>query len=354
MTDRHARHRLLACSLAILALAAPLAARAADPDLDPARKWNLERVGQAWITSHEAEIRRRLAAVPELESRITALELSLRTALADNAIRWKQRSELERGLEQLRQGSSGLGSAERAARDEEIRRIQQQLLPLRTSSFAPEKLGSAPDVRAQLVDLTQIRTSALVAASVVRELAPRLADDYKRLAKEPLIAEWLKATKSRLGPLKNYDSDLRKLIRLEEQVLGSPLWEGGTPLWIEADRFRLGAIANENLPVTFTWDDSVPAAIVTMNWQQAAGLEAEPGRAKETLRIAGRTFSVRHYRLAYLRLGRTVVRDVDCLVLPPEGEDLGCRLSAAALHGQRAAIEPAQLRLRLLASDSAK
>lgn len=355
MSDRVISRRAFGLAIASSAIL-PAVSLSADDALppDPAKAWNLEKVGQTWITSREAEIRRRLAAQPELESRITAIELSLRTTIQENSNRWKQRNELERGLDQLRKGLTGLGTTEKSAREDEIRRLQQQIEPLRSAAWAPEKLGGVPEVRGQLVDLTQTRTAALVSAAVARELAPQLSADYARLAKNPRVAEWQKATKAKLGPLKNYDNDLRKLARLEELVLSSPLWDGGTPLWIEADRWRLGGIANEHLPVTFTWDESAPSAIVTTNWQQAAGLEVEPGREREALKVAGRTFTVRHHRLAYLRLGRHVIRDVDVLVLPPEGEDIGCRLGPGALHGQHALLEPQHLRLRVRASDSGK
>jgi hypothetical protein len=61
---------------------------------------------------------------------------------------------------------------------------------------------------------------------------------------------------------------------------------------------------------------------------------------------------VKHSKLARLRFGQHVLKDVEVFVLSPEHENIGARISHAALRGLRVRVVPERLLLTLEPGES--
>ena len=72
---------------------------------------------------------------------------------------------------------------------------------------------------------------------------------------------------------------------------------------------------------------------------------ADANRFRITL-PSRRVVHVHRVGISAIRLGAVVARDVEALILPPEAEDAGARISIAALSGYVATSDLPQLQLR--------
>ena len=63
--------------------------------------------------------------------------------------------------------------------------------------------------------------------------------------------------------------------------------------------------------------------------------------------IDDRVIAVRKVRIPRLRIGKTIIEDVAAVVLPPEHEDLGGRISMEGFGSYRPTLDTQHLWLRL-------
>lgn len=290
-----------------------------------------------WVLRSEQELRARLNEIPEHRRAIAALEQLLSERIDQNFRQWTALNQADKLLEN--------NLAALAGNDPARGEIAKQRTALKAQMIAPDRLGDQAEVRKQLVELTNRRNALWLALANVRHEVPKLADSYAPLSKEAKIAAALGKLggNHRLGPVKDYGAEVRKLSEFDQAVLTS--W---VPLYWHGGHLRLSALLNETTPVTFSWSSSPEPIVLTAAMAHAAGI-AVPAQAprKEITLIKGRTYSAAQIKIPTLRLGKHLLRDVETLVLPPQGEDLGARLSVAAFAGFQAQTQPERLRLNI-------
>ncbi|MBW3595802.1 MAG: retroviral-like aspartic protease family protein [Planctomycetes bacterium] len=293
--------------------------------------------GEVWITPRESELRRRLSHLPKVVDHARKVGEAVVDARERNRLLWAQRQALE---ETFRKKIKELSPS-----DPQRKQMEQSLKKMDSLAVPPEKLGGAPWVQPHLIDMTNSRHAILLGAYAAREDAMALAGEYEALRQNHEVAEALSqlAGEHRLGPLKDYSSDLRRLKEYEEFVYAQP-----QPLYLQSGKVRLGGILNEAAPVTFTWRDSSEPTVITASIAQASGLAPPADAPVVSLTFDGRRrLSTRRILLASIRFGPHVLRDVEAHILPPEGEDLGAQISRAAFTGFQVAADPAHLRFRI-------
>jgi len=317
--------------------------RRSDAPPRPSRQQALERLGQAgltrlgqgtvWINANELRLRRLLDALPANRDRILALQSQLEQQAAGNSQRW---AALLAARRELRNEGGRLPATER-------RRIEGLVDSLLKQAVAPEQLGARPEIRAQVIQLINLRHETLLAVRWTRDLVPELPRPYSALEQEHEVAEALArlGPTHRLGPIGGYADQLPRLNVFERLVLTD--W---TPVYREAGQLRLGAILDGRLPVTFTWHEGSEPMLITANMAQALGLDALVGGAPRKLAVApGREYELRPVRLRSLETGSCRVAGPFALVLPPEAEDLGARVGPAAFLGWVLNLQAEQLKL---------
>lgn len=294
-----------------------------------------------WVTREERELR---AAWREVASHHEAT-LLLQQALAEQIERNQRDFAAFRKVESTLQAALGTLKPE----DKNRQPLEARLAALRKEVIAPEQLADQPAIRSRLLELVHHRHALWVAACAIRRQTPMVGETYARLAKNPQVARALSrlGENHRLGPARDYDQELKKLADYERDFLTD--W---VPLYLQAGRPRLAALANESTPVTFTWNSGSEPAVITAAMAEALGLRiAADGPTQQVTLAPQRTYRAREATIPSLRLGRARVENVKVLVLPPEGEDLGARIGPAALSGIGAVAQPERLRLWLASPD---
>ena len=292
--------------------------------------------GNVWGLPLEVELKERLAQLQPLKEGIVTAEKDLEDRAAANRRAWQEAAP---ALETLKQAITSLSTS-----DPKRIVLQQQLGAVEATTSEPSRLSCRADIRGKLIALSRDRSLLQLAVLWIRAGVPRLHEQYARLSQVDEVAATIKKLGGdKLGPLKNYAPELKKLAEHERLVFTS--W---VPVYQQAGQTRLAAIVNEQAPLTFTWSEEtgaipyLPASAV-----ESCGLSV-PGEApQKQIRLAGRSLSIREVVIPALRLGRHVVKDISAWLLPPEGEDLGARLPRVALRDLRANIELDRLRMTL-------
>jgi hypothetical protein len=290
---------------------------------------------EVWINAAESRLRDLAKPVDEDYRTAGQLQRSLETRIGQNRLAWESALVQREALRQSLAGATG---------DEQRQRIQQQIREIDERLIDPVKLGAQPDVRATLIEWTNRRQRLTLAVLQIPRWHEQMLADYRQLGGDPQVSAALRALGSnqRLGPLEGgYRGLLRRLGQVESAVC-TP-W---VPLYLQNQQARFGGILNEQVPVTFTWQESSEPTLVTASMVELAGLAPEDGEP-QSLAVGPRRLTARRIRVPTLRLGGVVLRDAPAFVLPADAEDLGARISSAAFADHRAQIEPERLRLSL-------
>ena len=289
-----------------------------------------------WVLPQELDLREKLADLPKRRERVVLLERQVETDIERNAEAWKQ---VAPALDALRQSLRRLptNAPEREA-------IERQIDALAATAHDPKQLGQQNEIRSQVIALAAERCALQSTLIWIRREWPRLREQYDQLAARPDFAEARKQLggDQRLGPRRDYAGDLNRLGNYDRLV--NTDW---IPIYIQSGRFRVTALLGGELPVTFTWSDESDAAVqVTRSVIDAAGIDIPADAQFEEIAIGeSRKVRAARIKLTELRIGKTVLRDVSALVLPPEAEDLGCTLPRSVLKGHSVQLEPERLRL---------
>jgi hypothetical protein len=292
--------------------------------------------GSVWLTDAEIRLREHLGRLDDTRRGILYLQKALDERIQKNHLVWETN---RRRIESLRKtlSASKVDDAERKRTEEQIKELQAQ-------AVEPRLLPAAPDVRTKMIELSNLRHRLTLSVVAIRRLKSQMDADYERLAEDEEVAAALSRLggSHHLGPMDNgYVTRIRRLDEYEEVVFTA--W---SPLYIQSGRIRVGAILNERIPVTFTWQTSAEPTVLTAGMVAAAGLTVP--KSAETIQMAfgqGRRLTVRRIIVPTIRFGGHVLRDVPAYVLPPEGEDLGARIGSEGLAGCQVAVEPERLRL---------
>lgn len=294
--------------------------------------------GRVWGLPLEVELKEKLASLPLLRESVVTAEKDLDERAAANRRVW---AEAAPAVETLKQALGRLSPT-----DPKRMALAQQLSSLEATVSEPSRLSCRGEVRDRLVAFSRDRSLLQLALLWIRAKVPQLAEEYAKKGKLADVAKALKELgNEKLGPLKNYDVDVKRLAEYDTLVFTDWL-----PAYQQAGQTRLAAIVNEQAPVTFTWTDEsrglfhLPASIL-----EPCGLAIRENASQQLVTLGDRRLMSRELVIPTLRLGRHVAKNLTAWVLPPEGEDLGARLPRNVLSGLRINIELDRLRLTVSA-----
>lgn len=305
----------------------------------------LKRIGGVWLAAEELEIRERLAAVERLERRFLELRKQADLLIDQNQLlraQLEQANAAHKRMQDARKAAKG-GSPQQKQLDEELKRQGKLIEQLKRSIVEPEKLGATMPLKGTLMELSAVRSELAVHLLLIARRVEELPQVYERLRQRREVSAALARlpANTQLGSGKTYASNLRSLDRIERRIFGDVL-----PLYREGKHLRVSAIANEELPITFTIYQNTEPTVITYSMAEALGLSLA-GKQPVNIRIdGGGNVAVQKASLASLRFGRHVMKDVEVHVLPPEAEHFGARLSLGAFKGARVTLNAERLRLR--------
>jgi hypothetical protein len=290
--------------------------------------------GNEWVMRRELLLRKQFSGLPKYQESIETIERQLAERIQQNRQLWDVRRQLQNQLNQL--------SKSRSPDEQKRRQLQQQIAALETQAAEPPKLGAMPDVQSRLIELTNNRTGLMLSILWIRATEAALADEYARLAADPDLAATLLhlGDANRLAAPKTYNREIKQLADFEPLV-----FNGSLPLYLQSGRLRVGAVINEQLPVTFSWLDSSQPTIITASVAESAGVTIPSDSQHVEIKLDGRKFHVPEVTIPNVRFGQYLLQDVKTYVLPPEGEDLACQIGPAAFPGYQVNAEPKWLRL---------
>lgn len=309
-----------------------------DPGAFLRRDKGLTRIagGSVWLSETEKHLRDRVRGLAELRRQILNLQRSLEERCQNNLVLWETN---RRRIETLRKALSSLNSD-----DPKKKQIERQIKELETQAVEPRRLPAEADVRARLVELTNLRSRLGLSVIVIRRLKAAMDSEYKQLAGDPDVTAALSqlGDSHRLGPTNNgYATTIRQLGEYERVAFTDRL-----PLYVQSGKTRVGAILNERTPVTFTWQASNDPTVLTASIAESAGVNiADSAEVFEMPFGRTRRLPTRRVVVRSIRFGEHVLHDVPAYVLPPEGEDLGARIGAEAFGDAQATVELERLRL---------
>jgi len=330
----------------LAACAVALAQEAEDPAAILLGK-SLKPAGTVWLNKQEWALRTRFDELDRLESRRQDIQGKINAFIQLNEAARAQFDGFSATLEKLRglAAAAPAGSSARRQRDEDVKRQQTLVDKLRKQVIAPLEFGASPPVKAAMLELIAARDELGLAMLDIRSLTAGLDESYEQLRRDPEVAVALErlGPQHRLGPVKNYHSELKRLSKLEPLVFTA---EG--LMYRESGKFRVSAILNESVPAIFSWSETSEPAVIPASLAQALGIEIDPAAQRITQRTPdGRELSLQAVKIPKLRIGKVVVENVEAFVLPPEGEDQGARLGAISLRDYAVTLEPHLLRLTL-------
>ena len=335
--------------LAVIFFIARWASAADVPTLDTlgqARRVLLSRglvpSGQIWISHRELWVKRSVDALEGLERRhqqaiakademLAANEaIRARLVLAEESARTKGRTDTNRPH------PSSARQAGRTASPSSSAELTSQLPDV-------TGLGEQTPLQLAMIELANARTALQLAVLRITREAPRLEAEYKALESNTDVRSALEAIppNARLGPASNYQ---REIVKAE--AVRAVAFKSEIPGYFESGLFRLQTIVNEIQPVTFTLVKNGPS-VVTASVAQQLGLPGRHTPRMQEMDLDGRRLAVYPVRLGELRLGSIVIKNVAAVVLPPDAEDLGSRLSASSPTGYQATLHPRQMKLLL-------
>lgn len=180
--------------------------------------------------------------------------------------------------------------------------------------------------QAALERVSQLTEQYLDQLLKTRELHDRLNARYGDLATDPAVQQALEQfnqAHSRpyaLGPTSSFQSNTRRLVKLEEAVLSDTIElrpdHGG--LW------RLSVVLNGSHTLEMAVDTGASMLVLPAKAAEQAGLKVNTDDPKIQLRMAdGRVVEGRLMVADKVRVGRFTVENVECAVMPAElGETL--------------------------------
>jgi len=312
-----------------------------------ADRYELTLTDDTWVTPLEQRLQDRLQSLGDTNSRLKKAQLELDKAIQANASGWQRVAQFENQLQQLIKAKErfSAGSPQYLSLEKQIARQRETVKTLAGQCVTPEEFGEKPAVRKAVIQLVNLRHNLLLSIYWLRRETPRMMQQYKTLHDdEQVIASMHElGSKFRLGPAGDYKRIASQLAKLERSVLASP-----PPIYRQNGRTRVSLLLDDRLPVTFTWRESSEPVLLTANVAAAAGYDVPNNVPRLNIRIGpDRQLLAQRFTIPYLRVGNHVVRDVEAFVLPPEGEDLGCHISAGSLRDVNAQADSARLQLKV-------
>jgi hypothetical protein len=331
---RHACAALVLLMLTATSLAVDEDPRSAAAELHT-KHGLVKTTGRVWGLPLETQLLARLKRLPDLRERILTTTREIEEAIVRNELAWQQAAP---ALEELRKQLAELSTG-----DPQRSLVSDQLERLQASVVHPAQLAGRGPVRTELIRLAQNRCTLILDLVWIRHTATELADRYQQLAAEGEVMRLIEQTgkQCRLGPLRNYAAEVRRLNDYEK-LASAP----NAPIYLQNGQARVTVAVNDATCVTFTWsDDSDAVTFLPASALEAAGIEIPGDAPREMLRIGNRRIEARQIVLPSLRLGSCHAKSVAAYVLPPEAEDLGAQLTPLAISPCRTRLELTKARL---------
>ncbi len=342
--DHRTRNLWLGPAVGLLLAAAAAAGPATDEQQSAARDTlrakGLAAVGSVWIIATEVELRRQLETLDGLERRFHAARQQADAMLTRNETIRQQLVRLEEAQKKAsgdapRPATTGTKSAGSGVSVAAPKPDGKPAL----SSKMPDVTGVGDETPLEraMIELAGARTALTLAAVTIRRQSERLDRDYGPLSQDAEVAAALAqlGSKARLGPLKEYDHKQPRLVAAAKAVLTTQL-----PVYRESGRYWISTIVNEQMPASFAIAAPDQPTLVSANLAQALNLTVDASAAQKEYAAGGRKLRVRSAKIAAIRLGKQVLRDVTVWVLPPEGEDLQSQLGDALVNCKVRLDEP--------------
>ena len=303
----------------------------------------LVALGEFWITDREIGLRQRFELVPKWANRAFQARRALDEAVVQNETLWNQLLRAESAVRQLEQARDMATGSQRDALDQQVDIQNQAVATKRARAVDPDQLADVPRVKAQVIGLIDVRNELALGLYWIRHATPLLIEEYARLKKDADVDRAMRQMDGghRLGPARDYDQQLKKLARYDRVVHSDTV-----PSYRESGRWRTSGLINDQTPATFTLTQSSESSLIPFSMIERAGLIIPDDSPRSNYCTAdGREFSVRRFKIPYLRFGRHVLRDVPAMALPPEGEDLGAQIGSKTLAEYELSVQPRRLRM---------
>lgn len=299
-----------------------------------------------WLTRQEASLKRLADSLDALERRHQQAIVKADEALASNeSIR--VRLAAAEAAERTKKGLPAPNKQEQPPNKPSLNSPPDANPPQKLDSQMPDVtgLGEQTPLQQAMIDLVNARTSVQLVVLAIRRDAGKIDAGYDPIKSDNAIRTALKqvGTKARLGPARNYARDLAKANSFAESIFQREI-----PGYFESGQFRVPALLNEVQPVTFSFHPQDGPLLLAASVGQRLSLSDKSfSESPQEVEVSGRRLMARPVKLASLRLGPVVLKDVSALVLPPEAEDLGSHLSASTLSGLRTSLQPRRMTLAI-------
>ncbi len=311
----------------------------------------LKQVNGVWHLAGVAGITERVQLAERLERRASELRKHIDKMLDQNERMSTQLAVLsaeQKRLRDLREVAKD-GSPERKRLDEQIKQHGTAIDQLKKSIVPDDKLGATMPLKGMVMELVGVRSELAFHLLSARRRIAELPGQFESLQTNSEVTAALAALApaGQLAPLRSFASESRSLDRTEKLVFA-----GEVPLFREDKRWRVTGIANEELPLTFSLYQRIDVTVITHTMAESLGLEVPKKSRRDRQLVDGPGVKVTPVRLASLRFGQYVLKDVQVFVLAPEHENIGARISHSAFRGLRVRVVPERLLLLLEPGES--
>ncbi|MCH8921577.1 MAG: aspartyl protease family protein [Planctomycetes bacterium] len=337
---------ILIAAVGLVRLSTPCAAGDRDADRVTAktllRDRGLRQLGTIWITAREKRLRTQLARVSEVTRRYHKAEKHLDDLLQANEKIHQGLVFHLKQLEQLKNIKPKGNAIQLQQYNAKLLQTQGIVDALRSRYVQPQRLGEVGPTGPAAGNLAMRRGSLVSLLASIRRHLGRLKDDYRPLRRDLNVDAALASVggDQRLGPARDYLRDLKSVAELEHMLSAAAL-----PFYRQGGRLRVSVLVNHRTPTTMTLLESGGQTLIPSSLLQAAGIDVPADAPRVVFKVGRRKLQTRRVRIDYLQIGSAVLRDVEALVLPPEGEDLGAQLAPAALSGYKVKLDAQRLRI---------
>jgi hypothetical protein len=330
--------------ISLILMTAP--AIAGDSPQHVLEKHGLRPVNGVWVASHETQIPERMHALERLERRVKEQSKQVEQLLDQNELRKLQHANQTAALKILQEARKSAKGPEQKQLDEQIKNATALAEDLKKAIVPVEKLGGVAPTKAAVMDFVAMRLELALQILKTRRLIERAPAVYESLRKKPEVAAALAALEpdGQLAPPRAYATEQRIIARIERLVFNDEV-----RFYREGKQLRTTALANEELPITFSFydKDKQEPTIITHTMAESLGMTLDDKQAKTIRLDGGHNVQAKPARLSSLRFGRHVLKDIEVHVLSPEQENLGARIGRSALKKLRVQMAPERLLLRL-------
>ncbi len=344
----HAPRCALLLVLTSLSVAAAQAPNEAEPS-EQLRQQGLIAFGRTWICDEEVRLRRALDRVAQLERAFFQARDKFNDlgAEADRVrARLPQLKQLQEQNESRLKQPTLTSLVQRQQLEGESRKLREALE--QAEKKLREELNgddeNSPLTKAA-IELSDARNALAVELLAVLRHHRAMKPRYARFAADATVQAALAqlGPEETLGPLENYEQQLPR--RLEKAY--SAVFTSSLPYYRRSGQNRISLILGDETPFTFSLHEAEGPTLIPASLVQLARLPLDRQGEWRQHREAGRKLMVRATTIPVLRVGKFVLRNLPAWVLPPEGEDLGARISVAAFSPLRPELDAEHLRFRV-------